>query len=469
MIHIFYHVATVDSIEEKDTETFVNFYTRASEDVSWADYKGLFRAQIGSLIKYFRQEENVECKLNICIVGDGEVSLPKNFDDYWGDELNVIKLSSNINDGEIITLDYLHKYCEELPDDDVVLYFHTKGVSVGTKEREEQRLYLEKTIFGNIDVALDKLKKYDVVGIGKSHQGEKLGYYGTPDKPFNFPTNNFWWANVSYIKRLPNIYSFDLDYDKIYIKERGKGALTGGHEWPEETRYLAEQWIGYAQPKVHDLVKNISIITSVTKPHNVEIIKNNIQSIDKDGWDVEWVLIIDDSLEDFKFDIDEPWIQVWFKPILGWPGKLDGINWGLRVANHELVYRCDDDNLVHPNFFKGLTELTKQDAKMYIVAQDCDEQGYGGIVKTDEWFRCGNIDTAQMIFKNPYQEFKYEGTPPQDPKDTKHIDIQEDWHFANEFRERYGVENMVFSDEVLCYYNRLSWDINIVTETNLKW
>ena len=51
---------------------------------------------------------------------------------------------------------------------------------------------------------------------------------------------------------------------------------------------------------------------------------------------------------------------------------------------------------------------------------------YGGIVKTDEWFRCGNIDTAQMIFKNPYQEFKYEGTPPQDPKDTKHIDIQED-------------------------------------------
>ena len=81
----------------------------------------------------------------------------------------------------------------------------------------------------------------------------------------------------------------------------------------------AEQWIGYIfQPKVHDLVKNISIITSVTKPHNVEIIKNNIQSIDKDGWDVEWVLIIDDSLEDFKFDIDELWIQVWFKPILGW-------------------------------------------------------------------------------------------------------------------------------------------------------
>ena len=35
MIHIFYHVETVDSIEEKDTETFVNFYTRASEDVSW--------------------------------------------------------------------------------------------------------------------------------------------------------------------------------------------------------------------------------------------------------------------------------------------------------------------------------------------------------------------------------------------------------------------------------------------------
>ena len=102
---------------------------------------------------------------------------------------------------------------------------------------------------------------------------------------------------------------------------------------------------------------------------------------------------------------------------------------GTESCNHELVYRCDDDNLVHPNFFKGLTELTKQDVKMYIVAQDCDDKGYGGIVKTDEWFRCGNIDTVQMIFKNPYQEFKYEGTPPQDPKDTKHIDIQEDWFY----------------------------------------
>ena len=111
--------------------------------------------------------------------------------------------------------------------------------------------------------------------------------------------------NVSYIKRLPNIYSFDLDYDKIYIKERGKGKLTGGHECLKKLVIYREQWIGYDQPKVHDLVKNISIITSVTKPHNVEIIKNNIQSIDKDGWDVEWVLIIDDSLENFKFDIDE--------------------------------------------------------------------------------------------------------------------------------------------------------------------
>ena len=164
------------------------------------DYKGLFRAQIGSLIKYFRQEENVECMLNICIVGDGEVSLPKNFDDYWGDELNVIKLSSNINDGEIITLDYLHKYCEELPDDDVVLYFHTKGVSVGTKEREEQRLYLEKTIFGSRNIVLDKLKEYDVVGVGKAHRGERLGYFNTPNKPFDFPFITFGGKCIIYKK-----------------------------------------------------------------------------------------------------------------------------------------------------------------------------------------------------------------------------------------------------------------------------
>ena len=83
MIHIFYHVANSRFYRRKDTETFVNFYTCFRRRIVEKEITKVYLKQIGSLIKYFRQEENVECMLNICIVGDGEVSLPKNFDDYW--------------------------------------------------------------------------------------------------------------------------------------------------------------------------------------------------------------------------------------------------------------------------------------------------------------------------------------------------------------------------------------------------
>ena len=57
-----------------------------------------------------------------------------------------------------------------------------------------------------------------MVGVGKSHRGERLGYFNTPNKPFDFPNITFGGKCII-CKRLPNIYSFDLDYDKIYIKK----------------------------------------------------------------------------------------------------------------------------------------------------------------------------------------------------------------------------------------------------------
>ena len=42
------------------------------------------------------------------------------------------------------------------------------------------------------------------------------------------------------------------------------------------------------------MVKQISIITLVTK-NNLILIKESIESISWNGWDTEWVLILDDE------------------------------------------------------------------------------------------------------------------------------------------------------------------------------
>ena len=54
------------------------------------------------------------------------------------------------------------------------------------------------------------------------------------------------------------------------------------------------------------MVKQISIITLVTRPNNLILIKESIESISWNGWDTEWVLILDDEFLGFnEFDKDD--------------------------------------------------------------------------------------------------------------------------------------------------------------------
>ena len=65
------------------------------------------------------------------------------------------------------------------------------------------------------------------------------------------------------------------------------------------------------------MVKQISIITLVTRPNNLILIKESIESISWNGWDTEWVLILDDEFLGFnEFDKDD-YISTYFEKITG--------------------------------------------------------------------------------------------------------------------------------------------------------
>ena len=63
------------------------------------------------------------------------------------------------------------------------------------------------------------------------------------------------------------------------------------------------------------MVKQISIITLVTRPNNLILIKESIESISWNGWDTEWVLILDNEFLGFnEFDKDD-YISTYFEKI----------------------------------------------------------------------------------------------------------------------------------------------------------
>jgi hypothetical protein len=144
---------------------------------------------------------------------------------YASDEENMLY--------EGATLKRLYDHCKLNPADKV-LYFHTKGISHLSKpdlggERwtaiNSWRHFLE---WGCIDLwklQVEKLETHDVAGVNYTIW------------PWPHLSGNFWWANASYISRLPNPCLPPVEMDSRDI---------GNND-----RLNHEKWIGLAYPKVY--------------------------------------------------------------------------------------------------------------------------------------------------------------------------------------------------------------------------
>ena len=125
--------------------------------------------------------------INLCIVGQGNLMIQEN------DKIKIYQ-DSDISSGEFFTLDLLKTFSDSVEKNHKILYLHTKGVTTPDNSCiEDWRKYMTFFNINQYEKCLYSLNQYDSCGVDLVND-PTLHYSG-----------NIWWANSSYIKKLPTI------------------------------------------------------------------------------------------------------------------------------------------------------------------------------------------------------------------------------------------------------------------------
>jgi hypothetical protein len=181
------------------------------------DYQKIFD-EIYSQILESNLLNEVE-SLNIGIVGNGKLNFEKN---------NKIKVHTNPNLelGEFFTLELLKNFSDSVTKNYKVLYLHTKGVTTPNNPCiVDWRKYMTYFNVNQYEKCFDTLEESDSCGVDLVYE-PALHYSG-----------NFWWANSSYIKKLPTINEIKFPKTPPILSIRHNG----------------EFWIGMANGKLKSL------------------------------------------------------------------------------------------------------------------------------------------------------------------------------------------------------------------------
>ena len=125
--------------------------------------------------------------INLCIVGQGDLIIREN------DKIKIYQ-DSDISSGEFFTLDLLKTFSDSVEQNHKILYLHTKGVTTPDNPCiDDWRKYMTYFNINQYEKCLYSLNQYDSCGVDLVND-PTLHYSG-----------NIWWANSSYIKKLPTI------------------------------------------------------------------------------------------------------------------------------------------------------------------------------------------------------------------------------------------------------------------------
>jgi len=130
------------------------------------------------------------------------------------DKFKIVYKSKNLNEYEFPALRLIKNIA--IGGDCNICYIHTKGVSINENNMSfyhgsndinhlkncvnDWRKYMEYFILDNYKNCIDQLNIYDACGVNLVE---------SPQKHFS---GNFWWANSSYIKKLPDIHKIDISH-----------------------------------------------------------------------------------------------------------------------------------------------------------------------------------------------------------------------------------------------------------------
>jgi hypothetical protein len=130
---------------------------------------------------------NQVSSINLCIVGQGDLIIQEN------DKIKIYQ-DSDISSGEFFTLDLLKTFSDSVEQNHKILYLHTKGVTTPDNPCiDDWRKYMTYFNINQYEKCLYSLNQYDSCGVDLVND-PTLHYSG-----------NIWWANSSYIKKLPTI------------------------------------------------------------------------------------------------------------------------------------------------------------------------------------------------------------------------------------------------------------------------
>lgn len=130
---------------------------------------------------------NQVSSINLCIVGQGDLNIQES------DKIKIYQ-DSDISSGEFFTLDLLKTFSDSVEKNHKILYLHTKGVTTPDNPCiDDWRKYMTYFNINQYEKCLYSLNQYDSCGVDLVSE-PALHYSG-----------NFWWANSSYIKKLPII------------------------------------------------------------------------------------------------------------------------------------------------------------------------------------------------------------------------------------------------------------------------
>ena len=125
--------------------------------------------------------------INLCIVGQGDLIIREN------DKIKIYQ-DSDISSGEFFTLDLLKTFSDSVEQNHKILYLHTKGVTTPDNPCiDDWRKYMTYFNINQYEKCLYSLNQYDSCGVD------------LVDDPTLHYSGNIWWANSSYIKKLPTI------------------------------------------------------------------------------------------------------------------------------------------------------------------------------------------------------------------------------------------------------------------------
>ncbi len=198
----------------------------------------------------------------------------------------------------------------------------------------------------------------------------------------------------------------------------------------------------------------INIITRCTRVNNIEEVKNSIFNSNT-NFDIKWWLIFDTrNLKEVDVTFLES-LQDLNCQVLFYKG-LDG-DFGHQMINKTIdrikdgfVYVIDDDNIIHEDFYKEIygSIKTNPTKRGFVFSQKVDGKDFTkldireGIPKN---MKVTKIDMAQFVLRRDLiGDYRI-----------NEMDYTADGVFIEEIYEE-NVDDFIFIDKVLCYYNYLS-------------